>query len=117
MENFKQENPQPDGFPEMKAFKTVQKYIATMGITPKLVTQTIPLNGQILMRLSALAVGVSFIGMYVVNEAKTFVEYTQSSFLAAAGSLVIFLLVILILKVEKLFEFINRCNNMLNTSK
>lgn len=116
MENSKQKALQFD-FPEMKPFKTVLKNFATMGISPKLVTQSIPLNGKILMRLSALTAGVSFIGVYVIKEANTFVEYTQSTFLAAAGSLVILLLLILILKVEKLFEFINRCDSMLNTSK
>lgn len=116
MENPNQEIPPPD-FPEMKSFKMVQKKFALLGITPELALQPYPFNLRVMMALSAIATGVTFVGIYVANEANTFGEYTQSVFVAAAGCLVLFLLMILVFKVEKIFEFINHCNFMINRSK
>lgn len=110
------ENPQSD-FPKMKAFKTVQKNFSLLGICPDLVNQSYPLNCKVITALLVIITGVSFVVTYVCNDAETFIDYTQSVFVAAAGSLVLFLLLILILKVKKLFEFISRCDLMLNTSK
>lgn len=85
----------------LKAFKTTQKNLAMMGISRKLATQSYPFNGRIFMYYYA----------------QTFVEYTQCIFMGSAAMLTIFLLTVQIFKVKKLFEFINRCECMLNTRK
>lgn len=113
MENPTQESAQP----KLKAFKTVQKNFAMIGISPELLTQSYPLNGKILMSFLLIISGITFVCVYLFTEAKTFFEHTQSICNASIGLLIFFALAILILKVEKLFEFIDRCDSILNTRK
>lgn len=117
MEDSQPESDQQSDFPIMRSFKTVRKNFAWLGICPELVQQSYPFNLRVIMALTVIAAGVSFVGLYVYNDAETFIDYTQSVFVAAAGSLVLFLQLILVFKVEKLFEFIDRCDAMLNQSK
>lgn len=104
-------------FPKMKVFKSIQKNLAITGIGPKLVTQPYPLNGRILMGFLLLGFGNTFTCVFIGNYAKTFSEYTQSTYFLSAEILFIFALIIVILKVENLFEFINCCDCMLNISE
>lgn len=103
--------------PKLIILKTVQEKLTLVGISPKLVTQSYPFDWKMLMTFLEIGVGLSFVGMYVSKYAETFIDYTQSVFLGAAGSLVVFILMVLVLKVKKLFEFFNRCNSIINTSK
>lgn len=66
------------------------------------------------MSFLMLGLNITFVCVYIFNEAKTFSQYTQSVYIASAIMLFIFALFILILKVEKLFEHINHCELMLN---
>lgn len=109
-------NSQPT-LPRLKAFRTIRERFATMGISPELLTQSHPFNGTILMYLLILGSAITFIGVYIFNYAKTSFEYTQSIYLVSAGILVVVALLILIFEAENLFEYINRCEDMLNDSK
>lgn len=101
----------------MKLFKTTQKNFAMIGITPELVTQSYPINWKICMGF--LILGSAFISAfaYVFNYADTFFEYTQSIFIGFVVAFAISILLIPILKVEKLFEMINRFDSISNMSK
>lgn len=116
MGNSNQETPQSD-FPVMKSFKTVQKKFTLLGITPELAKQPYPLNLKVILALSVLTMALIFECIYIGSDASTFIDYTQSIFVAAAGFLVLFVLMILIFKVEKIFEFIDHCDFMINRSK
>lgn len=116
MKNPVQKNPQPK-LPKLKAFRTIQKHFALMGINPKLMTQSYPINGHVLKYLLSLIVGLTFICVYICYNVDTFAEYTQFFFVGSAGLLVIFALLIAIFKVKKLFEFINHFDGILNTSE
>lgn len=115
MENSKQKHLQVKS-PNHKVFQLTQKYFATAGIVPNLAIQPYPLNGKI--SIGFLLLGSSLICnfKYTFYEARTFVEYTQSIYMCSIAALIIFALVIIILKVEKLFEFINGCEKLINTS-
>lgn len=70
-------------------------------------------NWKLLVSFVALGIGVSFVSVYVFKYA----ERTQALFILSAGSLVTFILLILALKAKKVFEFINRCGSVVNTSE
>lgn len=116
MEDSKQENQEPK-LPQLEVFKTTLKKLAMMGITSALVQQPYPFDRKMLMPLLSLTIGVSFVSVYIVNYANTFVDYTRAFFMWAAAWLVIFLLIILIFKVKKLFEFVNRSGIIANASE
>lgn len=116
MENSNQANPKQK-FLKLKSFVTVQKNFSKMGFTPELVQQPYPFNWKILMHLLLLTVCVNGIGIYVYNDANSFIEYTQSALAASGAFLVIFLMILLIFKVNKLFQFFSRSDFMLNSSK
>lgn len=101
----------------MKPYKTIQENFAIIGINRKLLTQSYPFNWRIFITLLELTAGVGFVSMYVIKYANTFIEYTQSIFLGSAGTLVAILLLCIIIKAEKLFEFIDRNEIMINTRK
>lgn len=116
MAEFNHENPQPSKLPGIKAFKTIQKNFAMIGIGPKLVkTQSYPLKAKI--AIGSLISGCILESVYIFNDAETFSEYTQTIYGASAAIVLIFALVVLIAKVEKLFEFISQSNRLLNMSK
>lgn len=112
MENSGQKPPS-----KMKAFKTIRKNFAMAGISPKLATQSYPLNGKIRMHFLILGSAFTLTSMYISNIAETFSEYTQSIYFATVVLLYIFSLVILILSVDKLFDLINCFDCMINASK
>lgn len=58
-----------------------------------------------------------FLCVFIFNYAENLFEYTQSIFFVLIAALIFFVLLILIIKVKSLFELINRCEEMLNTSK
>lgn len=102
---------------KLKAFKTIQKNFAIIGINRELLKQSYPFNWRIFITLLELGLGVGFVSTYAIKYANTFIEYTQSTFLGSAGALVFVMLLFVIHKVEKLFEFIGRCDVAINTSK
>lgn len=116
MENSMPENSHKK-LPKIEAFKAIQKSFAMVGITPKLATEMIPLNGRISMGFLILGTGTYFLSVYIFNYAETFSEFMQSIYIASAGLLVAVELVILILQMNEMFEYINYCNRMLNTGK
>lgn len=102
---------------KLEVFEMSRKYFATMGFTPNLVHQTYPFNGSILLGFLALGSSICNAFVFIVHDAGTFAEYTNSVYTISAMTLIIVSLLILILKVEKLFELINRCDMLVNTSQ
>lgn len=103
--------------PKLEAFKTIRKNFFMAGISPKLATQSYPLNGKIVMTFLLLGLAFTFICVFIFNYAETFSEYTQSTYFATAVFLYIFALSVVILKVEKLFKLIDCCDDVLNMSE
>lgn len=116
MENFKtgKSKSQPAN---LKALEIIRKNFAIISITPSLADQSYPFNGAILFGFLSLAAGIYCTSVFIIYEADTFAEYTQSIYM---DSLLIFIsiaLLILMAKVGKLFEVINCCNDIVNTSE
>lgn len=88
-----------------------------MGITPSLADQSCPLNGIILFGFFILVSVIYCSIVFIVLDAGTFAEYTQAVYTGSLGTLIIFGLLILIIKVKNLFEFIDNTDKLVNTSE
>lgn len=113
MEISDQEKQQPK-MPKLQAFKTLRAKLALAGIEPTLATQSYPLNGRICICFLVLSLGISFICVFIFSYAETFSEYAQPNYMVSAALFVAIALVNLILNVNKMYEFINRCDVFIN---
>lgn len=111
------ENSKSKEKPKLKVFETIQTNLATIGITSNLANQSYPFNRIILMGFLMLGSAISSISVFIVCAAETLDDFTQSICAWSMVTLAIICLLILILKVEKLFEFINGCDDLVNTSE
>lgn len=102
--------------PKLKAFETIQKNLASVGITPALASQSYPFNATIFYGFLKLGSAVYCTSIFIIFDAETFVEYTQSIYVDSLAMLIIFALLIVILKVERLFKYISG-NDLVNTSE
>lgn len=105
------------GNKKLQIFRLTQKNLASIGIEPSLVQQVYPINGKISMVFVFNIFTIVSNLVYVINDAKTFAEYTQSIYIISIVVLVIYFLIILISKVDKLFEFIDNCGKLVNSSE
>lgn len=103
--------------PKMKVFQHVQKNFATLGIDSDLMLQQYPINMKIFISyLLGLGSIISML-MFLFDEQKTFAEYTQAVYFGSFAVLIISALVILVLHVDKLFQFIKTLDVTINASK
>lgn len=116
MESSTEENPQLK-LSRLEAFKVTREKYAMMGISPKLMTQSYPVNRTILSYFLILGTAITFISVYIFKYAESFFEFIQSIYIVSAAFLVVFALFFLIFQVEKFFEYINRCEAMLNSCR
>lgn len=86
-----------------------------MGIDRKLLIQSCPLNVKILLGFLMLIFGTFCDLMYVIYDAKTFAEYTQTIYASSLGFLIFFALLVILFKVDELFAFMDDCNSIVNT--
>lgn len=111
------ENSQHTESPRIKISQLTQKNLAIIGICPELVMQSYPLDQKILMGLSALGLTIISILKFFFYEARTFYEYTQSSYIGSVAILMFFCLFIAAFEIEKLFDLINDYENHVNASE
>lgn len=102
---------------KIKIFHLIRKNFATAGISPELVSQTFPINWKIFMGFSSLMVGIYAVCVYIFNDAKTFVEYTQSIYICSMAILIFAALTITLLNVKKLFNFIEFYDRIAKTGE
>lgn len=100
-----------------KAFEITQKYFAVIGITPSLVDKSYPFNGSILGGFIILGSGFYLTFAFLICDAETFAEYTQTACACSLEILITFTLLIVVLKVKKLFKLTNGADILVNTSK
>lgn len=116
MENSKEKKTKSNPL-KMKIFQTSQKHLATTGISPTLAMQPLPFNGRILMGFVILNAIMICDLVYISYDAKTFAEYTQAVYSFTTAVLIFSCLLVLIFKVQNIFEFFDSCDNLVNTSK
>lgn len=103
--------------PKLKLFELPQEHFAIAGITSALASQPYPFNAAVLSGFLLLALSIYMTSVFLIYDAETFAEYTQSVYTDTLLTLIIFALLILILKVKSLFEFINGCEDLASTSE
>lgn len=101
----------------IKILQTIQKKFAIVGIYLDVVSQPYLYNGRIMMGYFIMGSATVSNFVYIFYEAKSFGEYTRSSFFCAACIYVSIVLTILTQKVKKIVEIINEIENLANTSK
>lgn len=117
MENSNQEDSKFQ-LPKLEAFEVIKKNLATAGIIPKLAHQPFPFNWTISFGFVLLGSGIYCTSVFIIYDAKTFAEYTQSVYTDSLVTLIILALVITIFNVEKLFQYVGGNNNhLVNTSE
>lgn len=116
MVNSKQ-NASKSQLPNGKVFKNVLKNFAVLGISPKLTTQAYPINGKIMMGFVILGLAMYSILVFLIYDAKTFMEYTQTMYGFSLATLVFVALLNTLYKIENVFEFVNVTEKIFNTSK
>lgn len=102
---------------KLQIFRLIQKNLASIGIEPGLTQQVYPINRKISMVFVFNIFTIVSNLVYVISDAKTFADYTQSIYIISIVVLVVYFLVILIIKVDKLFEFIHNCGKIVNSSE
>lgn len=102
---------------KFKVFEMSRKYFAIIGITPSLVHQSCPFNGTILFEFLLFGAAIYGTFAFLIYDAETFAEYTQSVYTSSVVIFVILGLLILMLKIEKLFALLNGCDVLANTSE
>lgn len=115
MENFQQERSQSES-PKLVVFKAIRRNFAVIGIGPELATQTYPINRKIFIGFLALCLVIASLLAYISNDAETFADYTQSIYVCSIAVLITFALAFTISNAGQLFDFINICNSVANTS-
>lgn len=112
MEIPEQEN-RTTGLPKLKILQSAQRNFATVGISSK----AHPLNTKLLIGFLILVSYLICNLVFAYVKAKKFTEYTHSSYILSVVFLTIFVLITIILNVEKLFQVINDCESLTNTSE
>lgn len=100
---------------KLKAFKILQKNLATAGITPDLVHQSYPFNGTILFGFLMLNSHLYGSSAFIIYDAETIADYTQSVYAASVLALIILSLLYMVFKANDFFEFIDRSDFLVNT--
>lgn len=104
-------------FLKMKIFQAFIKKSVIIGIDRNVAKQRYPINVNIVMGFVLIGSGIVCNLLFVIYEAKTFAQYTQTLYIFSVSCLMLSLLTISILKMKKIFEFINNGNGLINTSE
>lgn len=91
--------------------------LAKAGVDTILANQSYPFNWTILFGFLLLAFGIFFTSAFVVHDAGTIADYTQSIYAVSLITLIIFAFLALILSAESLFDFFERSDDLVNTSE
>lgn len=97
---------------KMKLFQIIQKKFAFFGITSTQSIEAHPFNEKIL--LVYVVYGSTWISsvLFLVRRASTFEEYTNNIYITTATAMIIFCFTVVVLRMPKLFEFINKCERL-----
>lgn len=98
----------------MKIFQSIQNSLKMLGIyRPMVFQQFHRLNRKNVGLLAYLGVFFLAAVLYIVFEAETFNEYSESFFSVAVGLVVLILLILAILKASEIFELIDNYENVI----
>lgn len=114
LKSSKQEKPKAQPL-KPKVYEIIQKNFALAGITRNLANR--PFNGVILFGFIVLGSGISSTSAYIIYDAKTFADYTQSIYVVSVAIFITSVLLILVLNVKELFDLFDSSGDLVNTSE
>lgn len=97
----------------MQIFQKTQKYFALFGISAN---QKNLLNRRSLLAFFTQGLAFFSFGTYLLQPSSS-TEYISSIYFTSATVVSIFFFAVLLLRMERLFKFINDCENTINKSK
>ena len=97
----------------MHLFETTKKNIALLGIDST--ESANPSSRKTVLGFLILGLSLTFNFLFLILEANTFGEYTQSSYMVSAAVSMLLMYSYVIFKEEKFFKFMKRCENTLGT--
>lgn len=101
----------------MKVFQLTQKNFAIVGITSNWAIKSQPFNWKIFTCFSVLGSSIICSLMYILFEADTLNEYTQSIYSGSMTASIILSFMLVIINVKKMFQLIDICEDIVNTSE
>lgn len=99
----------------MKLFQLIRKNFMALGIDSKQAfDSTKPYNKKILGCFFMIGLNNIFFLVYMFHIAESFLEYTESMYMASAAIVIGVIFICLVLKMKKLFELIDGIEKHIN---
>lgn len=103
---------------KIKLFESSRKHFALLGITPSQSHKKYPFfTAKILIANSWYWLSLVLLSVYIFREASDFQEYVELIFRILLPILVYICFKVIVLKMDKLFKFIDNCEKFVNKSK
>lgn len=115
MENSEEEHPR-NKLPKIKIFQKLKKYVASIGIDLNPAMRLHPFNAKILITFLGLAVACIGTLLYIILEAKTYLEFAQCIYLCSSSLLVSLSFIIIISNLRGVIDIIDDLECVVNTS-
>lgn len=102
---------------KMDGLQTMKEFFAMLGITEELLAQTYPINLRIF--ITFVVFFSVFFGtlLYMVYDAKSFLEFVQCSYYCSASIMGILDLMVVVFRANMLFTFIANSQQVIDVSK
>lgn len=113
------ENPHRPKQPNIKIFRAIQANLSTVGIDQDTAIHSYPyaFNVKILLNLFAFNTGIILTSMYIIIEAKTFLELAQAICVFSVFIFAILVLMTVICNLSEFYKSIDDCECLVNTSE
>lgn len=102
---------------ELKAFEIIQKNLTYAGIYSDATNQSNSFNWTVFIGFLSLGSGILFTSAFIIFDAKTIVEYTQSIYAVSVLTLILLCFLIIVVNAKNLFKFIDSSGYLVNTSE
>lgn len=116
MENSQGESSQPK-LPKLKIFQRIQTNLSAIGIGPGSSVPVRSFNRKILAAFLSLGLYIFCTLMHIFTEVKNFLDLTESTYECSVFILISFILLAMLFNANKLFEAIDDCECIVNSSK
>lgn len=97
----------------MKLLQSAQKTFTILGIS----STKRPFNGKILMFVVLFVLWIGLYATFLLNIASTFEDYTENIYLTASTSIIFSCFMVIVFKMETVFEFLDGLEIFSNKSK
>lgn len=104
--------------PKAKVFHIILMNLVNLGVRPNVSTQVLyPLNRRICMGFLALGCCNYCTFVFIIYDARTFVEYVKSTYTGSFGILINVAFLFIMHKIERLFDFVDSFDSLVHTSE